>query len=199
MVGLDVYLMFRVCVTGVGMIFTHKSLFAFYGICIVCAFITWSLINLLTYCVTGARWRGWLRDVQCWRRLRRSVQGSASRSSEGQSGSRNRGDVTSTRRRQRANVRERSRMSSINAAFDRLRALLPPPPGSKAERRRERCGPSKVETLRLAVAYIGRLTRLVHTGDQQTEPPSPPDDVHCDALISVVVVQSRPHPSLHSG
>jgi len=112
----------------------------------------------------------------------------------------NRGDVTSTRRRQTANVRERSRMRSINAAFDRLRAMLPPPSGSKAERRRERYGPSKVETLRLAVAYIGRLTRLVHTDDYQSDPLSPSDDVHCDALTSVVVVQSRPYPNvLHTG
>jgi len=123
----------------------------------------------------------------------------------------NRDDVGATRRRHKANVRERSRMRSINAAFDRLRALLPRPPGSQAltkgkvDRRRaryERCGPSKVETLRLAVAYIGRLTRLLCNADPQrhhSQPPSPPDDVDSDAQNSVIVVQSQLHPARPSG
>ena len=118
----------------------------------------------------------------------------------------NRDDVGSTRRRHKANVRERSRMRSINAAFDRLRALLPPPKGcqtvTKADQRWarwERCGPSKVETLRLAVAYIGCLTRLVRSADQNSRPLSPPDDLHSDALTSVIVVQSQLHPTRHPG
>ena len=107
----------------------------------------------------------------------------------------NQDNVRATRRRQRANVRERSRMRSINAAFDRLRSLLPPPPGYQIvttadgrPARQERSGPSKVETLRLAVAYIGCLTRLV----QNSPPLSPQADLDSDALTSIAVVQS-PH------
>ena len=115
----------------------------------------------------------------------------------------NRDDVGTTRRRHKANVRERSRMRSINAAFDRLRALLPPPPGCRTVDRRcarhERCRPSKVETLRLAVAYIGCLTRLVRAADRHSLPPSPRDDLDSDALTSVVVVQSQLQPTRHSG
>ena len=59
----------------------------------------------------------------------------------------NRDDVMG-RRRRKANVRERSRMRCINDAFERLRALLPPPrTGETFDRRRarhDRCRPSKV-------------------------------------------------------
>ena len=112
-----------------------------------------------------------------------------------------RDDVRTRRRRHRANVRERSRMRSINAAFDRLRALLPPPASrcTALKARRERCGPSKLEILRLAVAYIGRLTRLLYTADRYSEPLSPPVDQHSDAVTGVVVVQSQLHLSQHSG
>jgi len=120
----------------------------------------------------------------------------------------NRDNVGATRRRQKANVRERSRMRSINDAFDRLRDVLPTPAGSQAvtkgktDRRRarhERCGPSKVETLRLAVAYISCLARLVYSFDEYSQPMSPPDDQQSDTLNSVVVVQSQLHPAGRSG
>jgi len=110
----------------------------------------------------------------------------------------NRDDARAARRRHRANVRERSRMRSINAAFDRLRSLLPLPPGSRTndDRRLEPCCPSKVETLRLAVAYIGCLTRLLHVANEYQQPLSPRDDQESDA---VVILQSQLHPSHHLG
>lgn len=100
-----------------------------------------------------------------------------------------------TRRRQKANVRERSRMRSINAAYDRLRALLPG--CRRSSGRHERCGPSKVETLRLAVAYISCLTRLVRSVDHQSPPLSPRDDRHSGRLASVLVIQSRARRQTH--
>jgi len=89
-----------------------------------------------------------------------------------------------------------------------LRDVLPTPAGSQAvtkgktDRRRarhERCGPSKVETLRLAVAYISCLARLVYSFDEYSQPMSPPDDQQSDTLNSVVVVQSQLHPAGRSG
>jgi len=103
-------------------------------------------------------------------------------------------DNRAARRRRNANVRERSRMTSINAAFSRLRALLPPLTRSQpaARRKSRHCGPSKVETLRLAVAYIDCLTRLVGaTGHRPSEPLTPPDRLDSDALNGVVIVSTR--------
>jgi len=98
-----------------------------------------------------------------------------------------RGHDVSRRRRQSANVRERSRMRSVNAAFDRLRALLPPPsPGSPPAPCPRRRGPSKLETLRLAVAYIGSLARLLRAADSVSA--SPRDSLHDSGDLSDVVV-----------
>lgn len=57
--------------------------------------------------------------------------------------------------RQAANMRERKRMQSINDAFEGLRAHIPTLPYEKRL--------SKVDTLRLAIGYIGFLTELVET------------------------------------
>jgi len=101
-------------------------------------------------------------------------------------------NIGATRRRHSANVRERSRMRSINAAFDRLRALLPPTAGSRPTDGGQRAGcrrdygPSKVETLRMAVAYIGCLTRLVNAADRR----------HSISLLPRVGLDSGPVSSL---
>ncbi|KAA0185533.1 hypothetical protein HAZT_HAZT003724 [Hyalella azteca] len=55
--------------------------------------------------------------------------------------------------RQAANVRERKRMLSINSAFDELRTHVPTFPYEKRL--------SKIDTLRLAIAYIALLRELL--------------------------------------
>lgn len=60
--------------------------------------------------------------------------------------------------RQAANLRERKRMQSINEAFEGLRAHIPTLPYEKRL--------SKVDTLRLAIGYIGFLAELVQTDMQ---------------------------------
>lgn len=60
--------------------------------------------------------------------------------------------------RQAANMRERKRMQSINDAFEGLRAHIPTLPYEKRL--------SKVDTLRLAIGYIGFLAELVQTDAQ---------------------------------
>ncbi|CAG5127486.1 unnamed protein product [Candidula unifasciata] len=57
--------------------------------------------------------------------------------------------------RQAANMRERKRMQSINDAFEGLRAHIPTLPYEKRL--------SKVDTLRLAIGYIGFLSEIVET------------------------------------
>lgn len=54
-----------------------------------------------------------------------------------------------------ANVRERRRMLSINSAFEHLRQHVPTFPYEKRL--------SKIDTLRLAIAYISLLRELLHT------------------------------------
>lgn len=54
-----------------------------------------------------------------------------------------------------ANVRERRRMLSINSAFEHLRQHVPTFPYEKRL--------SKIDTLRLAIAYISLLQQLLHT------------------------------------
>lgn len=66
------------------------------------------------------------------------------------------GGQQAAHQRQAANVRERRRMQSINDAFDGLRAHIPTLPYEKRL--------SKVDTLRLAIGYIGFLTELVDSG-----------------------------------
>ncbi|XP_017939966.1 helix-loop-helix protein 13-like [Manacus vitellinus] len=60
------------------------------------------------------------------------------------------------RQRRAANLRERRRMLSINAAFERLRGHVPTFP---YERRL-----SKIDTLRLAIAYIALLRDILLSG-----------------------------------
>lgn len=57
--------------------------------------------------------------------------------------------------RQAANVRERRRMQSINDAFEGLRSHIPVLPYEKRL--------SKVDTLRLAIGYIGFLSELLRS------------------------------------
>ncbi|GFO45328.1 pancreas transcription factor 1 subunit alpha-like [Plakobranchus ocellatus] len=57
--------------------------------------------------------------------------------------------------RQAANMRERKRMQSINDAFEGLRSHIPTLPYEKRL--------SKVDTLRLAIGYIGFLSQIVET------------------------------------
>ncbi|KAF7243576.1 Helix-loop-helix protein 13 [Varanus komodoensis] len=63
--------------------------------------------------------------------------------------------------RHAANVRERKRMLSINSAFDELRGHVPTFPYEKRL--------SKIDTLRLAIAYIALLTDILTSG---TDPKS---------------------------
>lgn len=57
-------------------------------------------------------------------------------------------------RREEANKRERTRMHTVNSAFDHLRQLVPTYPSNRKL--------SKIETLRLACSYIQDLTKLVN-------------------------------------
>jgi hypothetical protein len=61
------------------------------------------------------------------------------------------------RRRLAANARERKRMTSLNNAFDKLRAVIP----SLGEDQQL----SKYETLQMAQSYINALRDLLHKDD----------------------------------
>ncbi|KAH9494964.1 Pancreas transcription factor 1 subunit alpha [Bulinus truncatus] len=63
--------------------------------------------------------------------------------------------------RQAANMRERKRMQSINDAFEGLRAHIPTLPYEKRL--------SKVDTLRLAIGYIGFLSEIVQSDESSRE------------------------------
>lgn len=58
-------------------------------------------------------------------------------------------------KRQAANCRERKRMHTVNSAFDQLRELVPTYPSNRKL--------SKIDTLRLACAYIQDLVSVVHS------------------------------------
>ncbi|RWS14604.1 pancreas transcription factor 1 subunit alpha-like protein, partial [Dinothrombium tinctorium] len=64
--------------------------------------------------------------------------------------------------RQAANLRERRRMLSINEAFESLRAHIPTLPYEKRL--------SKVDTLKLAIGYIGFLSEMINTGRNPNDP-----------------------------
>lgn len=64
--------------------------------------------------------------------------------------------------REAANLRERKRMQSINDAFEGLRAHIPTLPYEKRL--------SKVDTLRLAIGYIGFLSELVKSNVGNANP-----------------------------
>uniref|UniRef100_A0A3B5KCD0 Si:dkey-34f9.3 n=1 Tax=Takifugu rubripes TaxID=31033 RepID=A0A3B5KCD0_TAKRU len=59
--------------------------------------------------------------------------------------------------RHAANIRERKRMLSINSAFEELRCHVPTFPYEKRL--------SKIDTLRLAIAYIALLREILMSGD----------------------------------
>lgn len=63
--------------------------------------------------------------------------------------------------RHAANMRERKRMQSINEAFEGLRHHIPTLPYEKRL--------SKVDTLRLAIGYIGFLTEIVNSDVRHNE------------------------------
>lgn len=63
--------------------------------------------------------------------------------------------------RHAANMRERKRMQSINEAFEGLRHHIPTLPYEKRL--------SKVDTLRLAIGYIGFLTDIINSDAPQNE------------------------------
>ena len=71
------------------------------------------------------------------------------------------------KRRQAANARERKRMTSLNEAFGRLRAILPHKNVSSIQLEEDASqGPpskefSKMEALQTAQAYIAELSRLL--------------------------------------
>ncbi|XP_006825561.1 pancreas transcription factor 1 subunit alpha [Saccoglossus kowalevskii] len=71
--------------------------------------------------------------------------------------------VQQVQQRQAANQRERKRMQSINEAFEGLRSHIPTLPYEKRL--------SKVDTLRLAIGYIGFLSELVSTGGDNVNDP----------------------------
>jgi transcription factor 1a len=68
--------------------------------------------------------------------------------------------------REAANLRERKRMQSINDAFEGLRAHIPTLPYEKRL--------SKVDTLRLAIGYIGFLSELVKSNVGNANSQQPP-------------------------
>jgi len=80
-------------------------------------------------------------------------RGSDSRSANQKSSKPKRRRVTTPVQRKAANVRERKRMFSLNDAFDRLRKRVPT---FTFEKRL-----SRIETLRLAIGYIGFMTDLL--------------------------------------
>ena len=63
--------------------------------------------------------------------------------------------------RHAANLRERKRMQSINEAFEGLRHHIPTLPYEKRL--------SKVDTLRLAIGYIGFLTEIINSDVHHNE------------------------------
>ena len=68
-----------------------------------------------------------------------------------------------SKQRQTANARERTRMRSISAAMLQLRYRLP---SSFAPREKKL---SKIQTLRLAIRYIGDLWNVLQSGESDTE------------------------------
>nr|XP_022305337.1 pancreas transcription factor 1 subunit alpha-like [Crassostrea virginica] len=73
--------------------------------------------------------------------------------------------VHQIQQREAANLRERKRMQSINEAFEGLRSHIPTLPYEKRL--------SKVDTLRLAIGYIGFLSELVKSNVGTAGPHQP--------------------------
>lgn len=68
--------------------------------------------------------------------------------------------VASIAQRRAANIRERRRMFNLNEAFDKLRRKVP----TFAYEKRL----SRIETLRLAITYIGFMSEILATGPPPT-------------------------------
>lgn len=73
--------------------------------------------------------------------------------------------VKKQRQRTAANQRERKRMRTINDAFDGLRCRIP---DAKEDKKM-----SKVDTLRMAIKYINKLTELLQACDSGLEEVNP--------------------------
>ncbi len=86
-----------------------------------------------------------------------------------ENGQQKRVGVHLTHQRQAANMRERRRMQSINDAFESLRVQLPTLPYEKKI--------SKVDTLKIAIAYIRFLTDLLNKDTRYTGKPSTKTEV----------------------
>ncbi|XP_013170671.1 PREDICTED: protein Fer3-like [Papilio xuthus] len=81
--------------------------------------------------------------------------------------------VASVAQRRAANIRERRRMFNLNEAFDKLRRKVP----TFAYEKRL----SRIETLRLAITYIGFMCELLH-GSPSPAPASHHAHAHAHAL-----------------
>ncbi|XP_077300697.1 uncharacterized protein LOC143921323 [Arctopsyche grandis] len=73
--------------------------------------------------------------------------------------------VASVAQRRAANIRERRRMFNLNEAFDKLRRKVP----TFAYEKRL----SRIETLRLAITYIGFMCELLHGAPPPRDPRGP--------------------------
>lgn len=90
-------------------------------------------------------------------RVTSRVSGNGSGPGSGSSSSKKtRRRVASIAQRRAANIRERRRMFNLNEAFDKLRRKVP----TFAYEKRL----SRIETLRLAITYIGFMTELMNGG-----------------------------------
>lgn len=85
----------------------------------------------------------------------RGGSGSSQKSSSMASSKKIRRRVATLAQRRAANIRERRRMYNLNEAFDKLRRKVP----TFAYEKRL----SRIETLRLAITYIGFMTELLQS------------------------------------
>lgn len=95
-----------------------------------------------------------------------SLQQSKSQSNGGTSSSSTkkvRRRTASLAQRRAANIRERRRMLNLNEAFDKLRPKVP----TFAYEKRL----SRIETLRLAITYIGFMTELLNGTSENSQKP----------------------------
>jgi len=90
------------------------------------------------------------------------VPSAAASSSSSSSSSARRKRKSTPTQRVAANIRERRRMCSLNAAFDRLRRRVPSFPHEKKL--------SRIQTLRLAIKYIFFMTELVLATSTSSSP-----------------------------
>lgn len=84
-------------------------------------------------------------------------------------------------RRMQANKRERKRMHTVNEAFDDLRDLVPTYPSNRKL--------SKIETLRLACAYIQDLAKLLTESNAVHGEDVNLHHHHCDGFVPPVTLQ----------